>query len=370
MKTKLAILVTRSDTFGGVHAHIVNLIESLSANEFDICLITGPSENNHFLKRVPLNSSLTYYICPYLKRNISLIDDLKSLAWLISFLLRNKIKLLSIHSSKSGLVGRIAGTLTRVKHVFTIHGWPFESAKNKYSRFAYVCIEHFMRLFTDHVVFVCEYDLNVSRKYHLNYKNSLLIYNTTTITPSIIPKTVSKNISFLMVARFDYQKDHRTLLHAFSKLKSYFSNWNLVLVGHGPTLNFYQNLAHELNISAHVSFEGYHEDVSKFYANSNIYVLSSNWEGFPITSLEAMSCSLPVIVTDVCGAKECIISGYNGYYFPRQDTTKLFEILTYYMNNISTISVQGKAASFVFNKNFSYAHFKNAYNALFSEILS
>jgi glycosyltransferase involved in cell wall biosynthesis len=74
-----------------------------------------------------------------------------------------------------------------------------------------------------------------------------------------------------------------------------------------------------LGITDRVEFMGERSDIPALLAEADIFVLSSNWEAFPISVLEAMRAGLPIVVSDVGGSAEAVIEGETGFVVPRQD---------------------------------------------------
>jgi glycosyltransferase involved in cell wall biosynthesis len=123
----------------------------------------------------------------------------------------------------------------------------------------------------------------------------------------------------VMVARFEPQKDHRTLLEAFAPLE----NAHLDLVGSGPGEESVRALVAERGLADRVRFLGHRADVAEVLACSHVFALISNWEGFPRSTLEAMRAGLPTVVSAVGGAAEAIVEGSTGYVVPRGDAVTL-----------------------------------------------
>src|SRR5690242_16195118 len=104
------------------------------------------------------------------------------------------------------------------------------------------------------------------------------------------------------VARFDPAKDHATLLRALVRLPGV----ELALVGDGDSRRDMEVLAAKLGIGGRVHFLGRRHNIPELLKMSDVYVHSSNWEGFGIAAVEAMSAGLPVIATDVPGLGEIV----------------------------------------------------------------
>lgn len=109
------------------------------------------------------------------------------------------------------------------------------------------------------------------------------------------------------VGRLDYQKGHWHLIKAFSQLANKKKNVRLLLIGEGKLEKNLKELAKNLGIENKVHFLGFQSNPYKYLANSDLYVSTSVHEGLPMTLIEAMSFSLPIIATDcISGPREII----------------------------------------------------------------
>jgi glycosyltransferase involved in cell wall biosynthesis len=122
-------------------------------------------------------------------------------------------------------------------------------------------------------------------------------------------------VRLIMVARFEPQKDHPTLLQALGGLRQL--EWELDLIGDGPLLPEMERLCGELEISGRVRFWGQRLDVDARLAQAQTCLLISNWEGFPRSVLEAMRAGLPVIASQVGGIAESVVDGETGFLVGR-----------------------------------------------------
>lgn len=114
----------------------------------------------------------------------------------------------------------------------------------------------------------------------------------------------------LFVGRLDPVKGIPTLLKAIKRLSRRSDDtYRLTIVGDGTKRDEYEQQCSKLGIDDLVTFEGYQADVSPYYHSHDLFVLPSLSEGQPTVLLEAQSCGLPVISTDVGGASELIEVG-------------------------------------------------------------
>lgn len=130
------------------------------------------------------------------------------------------------------------------------------------------------------------------------------------------------------VANFRGQKDHATLLRAFSRCIQEVSDLRLDLVGDGETRPRMEALARELGIAAQVRFLGQVRDPAPVYRQMDAFVLSTHYEGHALSVLEAMAHGLPVIATDLPSTRETICSEEMGLLVPPKDPSALAEAIS------------------------------------------
>lgn len=115
-----------------------------------------------------------------------------------------------------------------------------------------------------------------------------------------------------------------------------------------------KQLSRDLGISEKIIFTGERLDVDFLLADSDIFLLISNWEGFPISILEAMREGLPVLASDVGGVSESVIDGQTGYLVPRADVNAIKNGLNNLINDSSLRAKFGKSGNDFFQENFSF----------------
>jgi len=111
------------------------------------------------------------------------------------------------------------------------------------------------------------------------------------------------------VGSLTYKKGQDILLKAF-KIVSEKIESRLIILGDGPLLKQLKDLAKELGIENKVDFAGFQKNPFAFIARSDVFVLSSRWEGFPNVLIEAMACGVPVISTDCHSGPNEVINNY------------------------------------------------------------
>lgn len=119
-------------------------------------------------------------------------------------------------------------------------------------------------------------------------------------------------------------KDHRTLIEAFSEVQHQISDAHLVILGEGFLENELKQLAQTLGIEHHVHFFGFQQNPYAYFQSADLFVLSSTREGFGHVLAEALSTGTPIVSTDARpGASEVLDYGQYGEICPPSDVVKL-----------------------------------------------
>lgn len=121
------------------------------------------------------------------------------------------------------------------------------------------------------------------------------------------------------------QKNQKLLLRAFKEIKDKCFNVELVIIGKGILERELKEYAEELGLNKSVLFLGWQNDPYKWLKSSDIFMLTSKWEGMPNVLIESMACGCPVVSFDCpSGPSEIITkSGENGVLIPSGDVEKL-----------------------------------------------
>ena len=111
------------------------------------------------------------------------------------------------------------------------------------------------------------------------------------------------------------KKGVKYLIETLNIIKNKNKNIRLFIVGDGEEREYLEKLVKELTLEDYVRFIGKipNERVLEYMVASDIFILPSLSEGFPVTFLEAMASGLPIITTNVRGLSEIIIDGENGF---------------------------------------------------------
>ncbi|MEV0369171.1 glycosyltransferase [Streptomyces sp. NPDC050636] len=248
----------------------------------------------------------------------SLAGETRRLARLIR---RTGPDLVHAHSAKAGLAARLA-VRGRVPTVHQPHAWSFEAVGGPTGRLA-LAWERFATRWSDRVLCVSEAErlrgaaVGVTARWAV-IRNGVDLERfgfSPADTDEVARRRLRASLGVLRqlppdaplvvcVGRLCPQKGQLTLLRAWPEVSAAVPDARLVLVGDGPDRRLLQEAA-----PPGVLFAGPADNVVPWYRAADLVVLPSRWEGMALAPLEAMACARPVVVTDVCGARESLPPG-------------------------------------------------------------
>lgn len=348
---KIVYVITRSDVIGGASVHLLDLAlgSSKAGHSVDV-LVGGEGVFNTRARDL----GLSCHSLKYLVREISPGKDIRAFFELRAMLSKLKPDLVHVHSSKAGILGRLAAKSLGLPAVFTAHGWAFTEGVSEKRRFVYRNIERVMARFSDQILTVSEFDRQLALEAKVGDEETVLtIHNgMPEVGSNRVSFTQSDQIRLIMVARFEVPKNQKFLLEALAKVET--KNWELELVGDGPTLESARKLAAQLGIAEKVVFSGACDDVPIRLSRSDVFILISDWEGLPLTILEAMRSGLAVIASNVGGVSELVANGDNGFVVDRGDQQGLVDALTQLIKSAELRKKQGISGQYRYRTNFTF----------------
>jgi glycosyltransferase involved in cell wall biosynthesis len=178
-------------------------------------------------------------------------------------------------------------------------------------------------------------------KDNLKYKRVAVIPNSVSsplpeLQPILSPELLAKKSDkiLLSVGRLVDQKDHTLLIEACEPLFSEYPDWKLVIIGEGPERQKLEQLIQKKNLQQHILLPGHAGNMSSWYTRAEIYVLTSHFEGFPNSLIEAMAHECAVVSLDIkTGPSDLIEHGVNGLLVSDRDPRTLNAILAGLMGN-------------------------------------
>lgn len=357
-----------SSSWGGAQLNVLELCNDQINRGNEVVFVVGNS--GPLLDRVKKINGVKVILLPSLKREISPFNDIKTIFKLHKLIKRESPDIVHLHSSKAGTLGRLATIGTNAKNVFTVHGWAFtEGSGSPLKRGVYTIVEKLVEPFTDLFICVSQYDEKIGLNHKVlkpSHNNYCVVHNGAPIEDTTQKSRVrnAEKIKFIMTARFSPQKDQATLLKAISKVNK--SNYELILVGDGPTKQENEKLSEDLGISDNVKFTGFKSDVNEALKAADVYILSTKYEGLPISIIEAMSQHLPIIATNVGGNSELVKD--NGFLVNNE--TELTDKINWFVNHQESIETMGNNSYQLFVDEFSLEKCMQETNNRYLELIN
>lgn len=176
------------------------------------------------------------------------------------------------------------------------------------------------------------------------------------------------DILFICVARFATQKNHALMISAFARGPAANPKAHLVLAGQGVLRAELQVHVNELGLTNRVHFLGLRRDIPDVLGAADIFVLSSDYEGNPLSVIEAMAAGLPVVSTAVGGVPELLQNGKEGFIVQPGRVEEFSEAMVTLLNDSTLRRTMGTAAAVRARENFDVSAMVRAYEELYDEI--
>jgi glycosyltransferase involved in cell wall biosynthesis len=177
----------------------------------------------------------------------------------------------------------------------------------------------------DKLGFVADYPMKNFLNLHPHFDVNKIFYVYNGISLECAPKKQSNKrfatFEICCVGTICERKGQRFIVEALRKLKEnlIIPDVHFSMIGAGETMNELLELSKKYEVSKHISFYGSSDSIDEFLINSDIFILPSIDEGFPISILEAMRASLPIVSTKVGGIPEMIENGQSGIFIEPSD---------------------------------------------------
>jgi glycosyltransferase involved in cell wall biosynthesis len=181
---------------------------------------------------------------------------------------------------------------------------------------------------------------------------------------------VEDDVLFVCVARFARQKNHALLIKAFAQVCARHPNTRLLLVGDGVLRNELETQVNGLGLDGRVRFLGLRADIPEVLAACDVFVLSSEFEGNPLSVLEAMAASLPTISTAVGGVPSLLENGTSGILVHSGDAEGFSKAMESLLLNRGLRQSMGVAAARSARERFDVANMVRAYEEVYESLQS
>jgi len=255
--------------------------------------------------------------------------------FLMSLRISKKCDIIHAQFLLSGFVGVFVKRITGRRLVITAHGTDIYAIPQRggFNKMYIKTIAH-----SDNLITVS--NANKKRLTKIGLREDLI-----TVIPNGRDISTIKDISTLKqerdkleitwVGRMVEVKGLQYLIKAMDNIVSGYPNAHLTLIGDGPLKKKFKRVVKELSIDSNISFIGFinNEDVMQYLESSDIFVLPSISEGFPVVILEAMAVAKPVVASNVGGIPDAVEDGNTGFLVEPKNPEQLTEKISYLIDH-------------------------------------
>ncbi len=345
-KIKVLHIITRFDKGGSAQNTFLTLLGQKKQN-FQPCLVSGLSLESEMkyeeirtqekdIQRLE-TEDIKFIQCPSLVRRINIIKDLKAFFDIWRIIKKNKPLIVHTHTSKAGLLSRLAAKLARIPIIIhTPHGHVFFGYFGPFKTKIFIILEKLASRITDkivtltnrekedHVVFrIASEDkfavissgieLNKFKKFPLNenrnFKRELGIPENSLIIGT--------------VGRLEPVKGPEVLIETAKYIVSKYPETIFIFAGDGYLKQSLEKKASDLGLKKNMSFLGWRNDIAKIISVYDVFVLPSLNEGMGRVLVEAMALAKPIVASNIGGIPDLVTHGKNGFLVPPKNPKEL-----------------------------------------------
>lgn len=365
-KIKVLHIITRFDKGGSAQNTFLTLL-GLKKQNFNPCLIAGLSLESEMkneemkskeidIKRLE-SEDIDFIQCPALVRKINIIKDFKAFFDIWKLIKKNKPLIVHTHSSKAGLLGRLAAKFAGIPIiVHTPHGHVFFGYFGPLKTKIFIILEKLASRITDKIVALT----NREKEDHLrlriaNDDKFIIIHSGIDLKKfkelSFNEKQnlkrdlgIPENILIIGTAgRLEPVKGPEFLIEAAKYIILKYPNTHFLFSGDGHLKQNLEERASELGIEKNIIFLNWRDDVAKIISIYDVFVLPSLNEGMGRVLVEAMALGKPIVASNIGGIPDLVSHGKNGFLVPPKDPRELANCIQILIEDEEKKAKMGKA---------------------------
>ena len=373
MKPKVIHVITKLE-LGGAQKVTLMTLERLPRDRYELSLVTGP--DGLLVDWANRIDSLDRVWMPSLIREVRPIQDLRALVTLFRLFRREKPHIVHTHSSKAGILGRWAAKLAGVPFIFhTAHGFAFNDFQNPAVKRVYVWLERMTTKITTKLVVVSYANAEKGEQNGVFKRGHwILCRDAISVSEFMQPgprrqrlkewSIPSDRLVVGMIACLKPQKSPADFVDVAARVLKQNPRAHFVLAGDGELRPQVEEKVRQHGIGDRFTLLGWQTDMPEVYRNLDVVVLTSLWEGLPCVFSEAMAGDLPIVATNVDGAREAIIHGDNGFLHEPHDIEGMANSVQKLLEEPElrqTMGERGKSRVMEFDISTSVANLESAY---------
>lgn len=333
MRAKVVHIITMLE-LGGAQQNTLYTVQNLDRARWEPILISGPGGTLD--EEAKTEGSAPVYFVPTLVRNIHPILDAAAFFHILYLLIRLRPEIVHTHSSKAGILGRFAAALAGVPVILhTFHGFGFHDFQHPFLKSIFVFLESLAARISTRLIVVSSENTQKGLAHGVGKPSQYRVVHSGIAIAKFSEARVDreqkkielgipvKNRVVAMVACLKPQKAPLDFIGIARRLAPEFEDVSFLLIGDGELRNKIEYNIREYRLGGKIKLPGWRRDMPQIYPIVDILVLTSLWEGLPRAFPEAMAAAVPIVATNVDGAREIIRDGVNGYLAGPRDVEAL-----------------------------------------------
>lgn len=354
---------------GGAQENTLLTIRGLLERGHHVVLVTGPTRGpeGKLLEQESI-PGLEVVQVPALQRAMNPWKDFLAYRHLRRFMKRNDFDVVHTHSSKAGILGRLAAHAAQVPViVHTVHGQPFHAYETRWRNWLYIKCERFAARVSTRIFAVAQAMIEQCvqariaprHKYRLVYSGMRLepflsasADNTLREHLGIPPEAVVVG----KIARLFDLKGHDYLIRAAPEIVRACPQAHFLLVGDGTRREELSCWIRRLGLEEHFTFAGLvsPEDIPRYTALMDMLVHFSLREGLPRTVVQALASGVPAVGFNLDGTPEIIRDGETGFLIEPEDVGGIRDAVLALLHDPQRRQCMGRAGRDLVQKRFDW----------------
>jgi len=378
VRIKVAHVVTRLD-LGGAQQNTIATVRGLDSSRFDALLVCG--EGGYFDSEVRADKNVKAVFLDSLVREVSPLRDILATLELWKIFQSERPLVVHTHSSKAGILGRIAAALAGVPVVVhTYHGFGFHDRQNPLVKFVYVSLERLCARLTTRLVYVSIANAQYAERQKLGPAQGATIIRSGVRLSDFPAKVDAAKLKMsagigmhkpvvVSIGNLKPQKNAGDFVAAAAKVSQKFPDARFVFIGDGPQRRALEARAFSLGLEGKIMFLGWRKDAAQWLAASDVFAMTSLWEGLPRALVEALRTGLPSVCYATDGVVDVLRDGENGFVVPAGDVGAFAERLELLLGDAALRRRLGAAAAASIGPEFDLDGMVRAQETLYESLL-
>lgn len=383
-RVRVAHLVTRLD-LGGAQQNTLYTASHLDPARFDVLLACGPGgmldDDARRLADAP-ERPFKLRLFPELVREVSPLDDFRALLQLASWLRDERPHVVHTHSSKAGILGRLAARLAGVPVVVhTYHGFGFHERQRAAVRSFYVALERLCVRLSRWTLFVSEDNRRYAEGYGLALPGRCSVLRSgvkLSQFPAPLADRGRKKAELgcgmhkplvVSVGNLKPQKNPEAFVRVAAKCLERHPDARFLFVGDGELRPKVEAQLLLKGLHGKVLFPGWRRDTAEILAAADVFAMTSLWEGLPRALVEAMKTGLPCVAYATDGVRDVLRDGENGFLVAPDDEAKLAERIVGLLDDPGKAKALGRRAAESIGAEFDIDAMVRAQESLYTSLL-